>query len=375
MRRLGARLYIESFKLSKNAFCCRRGRLRSGQAWQRRNAASKSGISRVFEGMSFPDRISVIIPAHNAGRFVGKTLESLIAQTYGDVEIIVVDDASSDDTFAVASTFGDQVTLSRNERQSGVSASRNFGVSRSTGSWLAFLDADDWWPPTFLMQAAEQLRPGQALCYDNIIVDDPPGIAPAYETPSTQTLHRRALPWAQSTVERDNLWLMFDGAPLLKSIVHRTAFDAVGGFDTRFDGIEDFHFHVKLAVSNVKLLLVNSPAGYYRVHATQTTAAISGGKGRDPIRHLKCCGQWIQMHESIPKELGLDPRSVLACRARKRYWSYRYSREAILLVLRQRTWRWLFTKEFVSASWAALQFFLNRVGTRLGFRGTRQRRA
>ena len=315
--------------------------------------------------LTFPGRISVVIPAHNAGRFIHQTLQATLEQTYGDVEIIVVDDASSDETLAVAQEFGERLTIIRHDRQLGVSCARNTGVAQSTGSWLAFLDADDWWPPTFLEKAAALLESDRALCYDSIVVADPPGNAPSELSNSQITLHRRAHHWTHRVIDRANLSLMFDDAPLLKSIVHRRAFDSVAGFDARFHGGEDFHFHVKLVAANVTLQLVDEPFGYYRVHQTQATAAISGGAQRDPIRHLASCREWICMFESMCSELRLDPASVIACRTRARYWRYRYAREAILIMLREKTWRFVANREFIRSSWPAMSIALQRIIVRL----------
>jgi len=88
--------------------------------------------------------VSVIIPAYNAESYVGEAIESVLAQTSAPSEVIVVDDASTDGTAAIASSFGDRVQLIRQER-AGANAARNLGVLRSSSSYISFLDADDLW--------------------------------------------------------------------------------------------------------------------------------------------------------------------------------------------------------------------------------------
>ena len=91
--------------------------------------------------------ISVVIPAFNAERYLGAAIESILGQTHPVTEIIVVDDASTDDTAAVAESFGDRVRLLRQEKL-GANAARTLGVQASSGTFLAFHDADDLWEPT-----------------------------------------------------------------------------------------------------------------------------------------------------------------------------------------------------------------------------------
>jgi succinoglycan biosynthesis protein ExoO len=319
--------------------------------------------------MDTPGRVSVIIPAFNAARFLAYALKSVAAQSYPDREIIVVDDASSDETVDIVRAFDAPITLVENQRQLGVSRARNAGAARATGSWLAFLDADDWWPPTLLADAAPLLQPGRALCYDNVVIEDsPPDGTRVEQCGSRQTLHRQARSWTARIVDRANLALMFDGAPLLKSIVHRADFERAGGFDARFTNGEDFHFHVKLAASGTPLLLVDEPYGYYRVHANQTTAAIAGGKQQDLTRHLESCREWICMFDSLPRELALDPASIRACRVGRGYWGYRFARAAALTAFRSRDWRVIVNRDFVRYSLSSTPTISKRLVAALGTR-------
>ena len=90
--------------------------------------------------------VSVVIPAHNGAQFVGEALDSVFAQTYRPIEVIVVDDGSEDDTVAVVEAYGPRVQLIR-QAHSGPGGARNTGVAAAMGTYLAFLDADDLWPP------------------------------------------------------------------------------------------------------------------------------------------------------------------------------------------------------------------------------------
>ena len=105
-------------------------------------------------------RFSVIIPLFNKAPYVAKAIRSVLAQTYNGFELIVVDDGSQDDSAEIASRLirgCENCRLIRQENQ-GVSMARNTGVAVSHGEYLCFLDADDWWEPTFLEEMAKLIE-------------------------------------------------------------------------------------------------------------------------------------------------------------------------------------------------------------------------
>ncbi|QDT34640.1 glycosyltransferase family 2 protein [Thalassoglobus polymorphus] len=90
--------------------------------------------------------VSVVIPCYNGSPFLRETLDSAINQTHRPLEIIVIDDGSTDDSAAIAESFGAPVRVIRQENQ-GESVARNRGIDEAKGEWIAFLDADDLWAP------------------------------------------------------------------------------------------------------------------------------------------------------------------------------------------------------------------------------------
>jgi glycosyltransferase involved in cell wall biosynthesis len=90
--------------------------------------------------------VSVVIPAHNAERYLAEAIDSALAQTLPPLEILVLDDGSEDGTAAVASGFGPPV-ICHSGPQTGIGATRNRGVEEARGDYVAFLDADDLWLP------------------------------------------------------------------------------------------------------------------------------------------------------------------------------------------------------------------------------------
>lgn len=101
-----------------------------------------------------PFRVSVIIPAYNAARYLAETLESVLAQTVAPHEILVIDDGSTDATPAITAKYAPRVTYLHQQNR-GVSAARNNAIGQATGNWIAFLDSDDLWEKQFI----ERVRP------------------------------------------------------------------------------------------------------------------------------------------------------------------------------------------------------------------------
>ncbi len=107
--------------------------------------------------------ISVVIPAYNAEQYVKEAAESVLAQTYRPLEIICVDDASTDGTADVLASFGERVRVIRRAENGGGAAARNDGLALARGEYVAFLDADDFWPPEKLAVQEAYLRAHPAV--------------------------------------------------------------------------------------------------------------------------------------------------------------------------------------------------------------------
>ena len=120
--------------------------------------------------------VSVIIPTYNYGRYLGKALASLRDQTYRNLEIIVVDDGSTDDTKTVVARFGPGIVYLYQENR-GVSAARNAGLERAAGEFVAFLDADDYLLPDSVAARAAvlQARPDVGIVFSDTYSCDAEG--------------------------------------------------------------------------------------------------------------------------------------------------------------------------------------------------------
>lgn len=129
-------------------------------------------------------KVSVIVPVFNGAGSIGRALSSVISQTERDIEILVVDDGSTDDLTAALVGYLDQITLIR-QSNAGAAAARNRGVAHSRAPLLAFLDADDFWHPRKLEYqiAAFERWPQTALCYTRLS-----HVAPNFSPPGGEVL-------------------------------------------------------------------------------------------------------------------------------------------------------------------------------------------
>ncbi|MDO4935190.1 MAG: glycosyltransferase family 2 protein [Phascolarctobacterium sp.] len=92
------------------------------------------------------DLVSIIMPSYNTAKYIGKSIESVLAQTYSNWELIIVDDCSTDNTMEILSMIQDErIHVFQNEKNSGAAVSRNKALREAKGRWIAFLDSDDLW--------------------------------------------------------------------------------------------------------------------------------------------------------------------------------------------------------------------------------------
>lgn len=97
------------------------------------------------------EKVSVVIPVYNGEKYIQETLESVLGQSYPDVEVIVIDDGSTDGTLEILSGYGERLRVFQ-QKNSGAAAARNKGIQEASGKWVAFVDADDIWLPEKLQK-------------------------------------------------------------------------------------------------------------------------------------------------------------------------------------------------------------------------------
>lgn len=177
--------------------------------------------------MSSPLLFSVIIPCHNAGRWIGQALRSVVAQTVPAHEIIVVDDASTDDSVSQIQSSGVPVKL-LHVKEHNAAAARNHGIIAATGNWIALLDADDRWYPNHLARATEFLHGSSDIAYRGFCneIDVQDRIQPVAR-PQPLTESRRGLTHSiYPALEAGGIYFAHSAM-----VLHRDSVLAVSGYD------------------------------------------------------------------------------------------------------------------------------------------------
>ncbi len=226
--------------------------------------------------------VTVIVPTRNRSALLATTLRSVVRQRDVDLEVIVVDDGSTDDTGAVVAAVDDpRVRLIQCPPPGGVSAARNVGAAQAHGEWLAFLDDDDLWAPDKLacqLHAAREA--GRDWVYGGAVVINARGRIMRAQLPLSPDETVRAL-------------RHYDSVPGGGSnvVVRRDAWQRAGPFDTRLRSGEDWEMWIRLSKQGLPAC-VCSPVLAKRLHQSNATLDIA-----EIVRGTKLIEQ---LHQTSP---------------------------------------------------------------------------
>lgn len=184
--------------------------------------------------------VSVVIPSHNYGSYLPDAIESVLAQTHPEIELIVVDYESTDDTARIVDGYPQARYLARPNR--GYAAARNDGLRVSSGEFVLFLDADDKLVPDAIETGAAclEMHPECAFSYGHFRFFDASGPAP----------HRGAGPTGCLDVDDPYAWMLRTNSPLRGSgavLYRRRHLEALGGYAAELRLAEDVDLHMRLA--------------------------------------------------------------------------------------------------------------------------------
>lgn len=206
--------------------------------------------------------VSVVIPTYNYGRFVIEAVESVLAQTYRNIEVIVVDDGSTDDTRERLAPFLDRIRYIYQANQ-GLSAARNTGIRAACGNWVALLDSDDTWHPRKLEMQMRYLA-------------DHPKVALL----ATRNFSGNKIDWPEVCLESA---LLAQPVSLLELVfasrfapstvlVHKKCFEQMGLFDTQLRAAEDRDMWIRIA-RHFPIECLELPLCWYRLHGGNMSSA------------------------------------------------------------------------------------------------------
>ena len=185
---------------------------------------------------------SIVIPVYNKEKFVVKTIESVLSQTFTDYEIIIVNDGSTDQSEAKISVFKDNRIQYYSKKNEGVALARNFGIEKATADYICLLDADDYWHPTFLetMHRYSSELPEQKVFATAIEIETKNKTIQAhYSIPSTSDFE--IVNFFDASQKESALWTS-------SVCIHKSIFEKVGDFDTNIKHGEDTELWIRIGL-------------------------------------------------------------------------------------------------------------------------------
>ena len=213
--------------------------------------------------------VSVILVVRDRADCIGRAIESVLAQDYRNLELIVVDDGSTDGTARAIAAYGDSIRLIR-QKHAGPYAARNRALVQARGDLIAFMDSDDFWLPGKLRAQVPLMRRSEVglVFGDTIHVSEP-----REGTPRTGRTSFRTSPPRRGRVAEALVWRNF--VPTCTVLVRRTCLEEIGGFDESSPISADYPAWFRIALRH-ELDHVDEPVALYTVHK----AGISFDLGR-----------------------------------------------------------------------------------------------
>ncbi len=224
---------------------------------------------------------SVIIPLYNKAPYVAKAIESVLGQTYRDFEVIVIDDGSTDQSLEVAKAFENKSITIISQPNSGVSTARNNGVKLAKYPYICFLDADDWWHPTFLEEMKRLITDfPDAGIYGSgyyIVKNGQERIAPIGVP---QGFERGIIDYCE--VYAKTLCMPLTS---ISVVIPKHIFDEEKGFKSQLKFGEDFDLWIRIALKH-KVILVNKSLAYYNQDVDVNNRGVAVHKTYSPVNHF-----------------------------------------------------------------------------------------
>jgi glycosyltransferase involved in cell wall biosynthesis len=209
--------------------------------------------------------VSVIMPAYNAAEYIETAIASALKQTFTDLELIVVDDGSSDRTAAIVEAAAARDPRVRLVRQAngGVSQARNAALRIAGGRYFALLDSDDLWSPFFLQAQVDILetRPDVAIVTANAVFLG----GPRHGQPVRPCPDSRPDPTPASIIADET-------SVFIMCVFRRAVYEAIGGFDEAKRTNEDYDYWLRAASAGFRFLRNDMPLAQYRSHSASLSA-------------------------------------------------------------------------------------------------------
>lgn len=212
--------------------------------------------------------VSIIIPVFNGEKYVKEAIDSALAQTYENIEIVVINDGSTDNTEKVCKNYGDKIVYFSQENK-GVSHALNIGIEKMNGEYFSWLSHDDLYYPNKVQQQIEVLR---SYDFEYKIISNRANLV----NEQGNIIRRRKSKNRHKTI----LGTTFYKRNLIKNpsgiamMIHKDVFNEVGLFNTKYKYIQDFDLWQKIALFDFRIIISQNTLAATRVHGEQQTMKI-----------------------------------------------------------------------------------------------------
>ena len=213
-----------------------------------------------------PPVVSIIIPTYNQCALLEKALQSVLAQTYTNFEVIIINNYSEDKTIEVVESFDDpRISLIHFKNHGSIAAARNLGINKSKGKYIALLDSDDLWLPNKIDVCLEHLEEGYDLvCHAQIFMDERVGTQKVVTYGPSSTTQYHNLLFGNNTISTSTV------------LMTKEIFEKAGQFNEAADLItaEDYDLWLNISKMNAKILVLDDVLGKKRLHFNNTCYAV-----------------------------------------------------------------------------------------------------
>lgn len=293
--------------------------------------------------------ISVIMPTFNHGEYISMAVESVLNQTYSNFELIIIDNNSFDQTQLVLDKFKDnRIKIHKISNDGIIARSRNFGVKKALGEWIAFLDSDDTWSPLKLEKAVSAMHREYDVIYHHLAILN--------EDRIVGRITARKL---KKPVLRD---LLVNGncIPNSSTVVRKLAILRIGGLieDANLVGIEDYNLWLRIAKISDKFYLLDETLGTFRQHTNNMTdletytapiitlKTFENYLSQSEIKKMYALHDYITAIYELRKKNVISAKTLFVSSMKKGKFSIQIKSALRLLIIFYKSFRYIFSSFF-----------------------------
>ncbi len=247
-------------------------------------------------------KFSVVIPVYNKATYLKETIQSVLDQRDVTFEIILVNDGSTDNSEEIIKEFLSDHILLINQSNQGVSAARNTGIAAAKSDYIAFLDADDVWDPSYLTTISKLISTFDTIhvfATQCIIENKKRSIAPVYSIADLKPNETRVLPFFESSLISSLLTSS-------STVVHKSALAEIGDFNIHLQSTEDTDYWIRLGLKYA-IAFKNTPLATYRFDGSSLSNSKIDFK---KVLNLDVYESQIGQHPGLKKFLDINRFSL-----------------------------------------------------------------